>query len=165
MEADVKGDIYEGLLAKSAEESPKGGRAILHAPRTHQGHRRCDAADARRYPVRPGGRDFRLLNHGARLRHPSARQRPRRAGDFDAAVGELNLVVENHRSPLAKLFLAMAHHRLAHPKAAKEWYARASRAVEQFRQGSEPPPWQLRLCWQHLVAEEAEALLQTAPQP
>jgi len=24
MEADVKGDIYEGLLAKSAEESPKG---------------------------------------------------------------------------------------------------------------------------------------------
>jgi type I restriction enzyme M protein len=24
MEADVKGDIYEGLLAKSAAESPKG---------------------------------------------------------------------------------------------------------------------------------------------
>lgn len=25
MEADVKGDIYEGLLARSAAESPKGG--------------------------------------------------------------------------------------------------------------------------------------------
>ena len=70
----------------------------------------------------------------------------------------------NHRSPLARLFLAMAHHRLAHPKAAKDWYARAARAMEQFRQESEPPPWPLRLCWQ-LVAEEAEALLRAAPQP
>ena len=31
MEADVKGDIYEGLLAKSAEESPKGAGPVLHA--------------------------------------------------------------------------------------------------------------------------------------
>ena len=31
MQADVKGDIYEGLLAKSAEESPRGRGPILHA--------------------------------------------------------------------------------------------------------------------------------------
>jgi type I restriction enzyme M protein len=28
MQADVKGDIYEGLLAKSAAESPKGAGSI-----------------------------------------------------------------------------------------------------------------------------------------
>ena len=36
----MKGDIYEGLLAKSAAEVAQGGRAVLHAPRTHQGDRR-----------------------------------------------------------------------------------------------------------------------------
>jgi hypothetical protein len=68
----------------------------------------------------------------------------------------------NHRSPLAMLFLAMAHHPLAHSKAAKDWYARAARDVEQFRQASEAPPWQIRLCWQ-LLGDETEALLQAAP--
>jgi hypothetical protein len=68
----------------------------------------------------------------------------------------------NDRSPLARLFLAMAHHRLAHQNAANDWYARAARAVEQFRQASEPPPWQLRLLWQ-LLGDETEALLQAAP--
>ena len=29
MQADVKGDFYEGLLAKSAAESPKGSRHLL----------------------------------------------------------------------------------------------------------------------------------------
>jgi type I restriction enzyme M protein len=43
MKADVKGDIYEGLLAKSVAER---GRAILHATATHQGHHRLCAADA-----------------------------------------------------------------------------------------------------------------------
>jgi WD40 repeat protein/Flp pilus assembly protein TadD len=85
-----------------------------------------------------------------------------RSGDFDAAVRELNLVVENHLSPLVRMFLAMAHHQLAHPKAAKDLYAKAARAVEQFRQDSEPPAWQLRLCWQ-LVGDETEALLQAGP--
>jgi len=36
MQADVKGDIYEGLLAKSAEESPKG-QANTHASTTIKG--------------------------------------------------------------------------------------------------------------------------------
>jgi tetratricopeptide (TPR) repeat protein len=87
-----------------------------------------------------------------------------RAGDFDAAVRELNRAVEKHRrggSVEAKLFLAMAHHRLKHPKAAKDWYARA---VEQLRQVSRPPRWPVRLYWQ-LLGEEAKALLQAAPQP
>ena len=58
MEADVKGDIYEGLLAKSAAESPEGSGPILHAPRTHQGHRRLRAAHARRhaFAIRPAAR-------------------------------------------------------------------------------------------------------------
>jgi WD40 repeat protein/tetratricopeptide (TPR) repeat protein len=87
-----------------------------------------------------------------------------RAGDFDGAVRELSLAVEKLRgggSPQAKLFLAMAHHRLKHAKAAKDWYAGA---VKQFRQLSEPVDWIQRLCWQ-LLGEEAEALLQAAPQP
>ena len=87
-----------------------------------------------------------------------------RAGDFDAAVRELNLAVEKDRrrvSVEAKLFLAMSHHRLKHPKAANDWYARA---VEQVRQVSERRPWHARLLWQ-LLGEEAEALLQPAPQP
>jgi WD40 repeat protein/tetratricopeptide (TPR) repeat protein len=87
-----------------------------------------------------------------------------RAGDFDAAVRELNLAVEKGPrggSVEAKLFLAMAHHRLEHPKAAKDWYVRA---MEQVRQVSQPPPWPLRVCWQ-LLGEEAKALLQAPPQP
>ena len=56
MEADVKGDIYEGLLAKSAAESPKGAGQYFTPPRTHQGHRRLRAADARRYGLRSGVR-------------------------------------------------------------------------------------------------------------
>jgi WD40 repeat protein/tetratricopeptide (TPR) repeat protein len=87
-----------------------------------------------------------------------------RAGDFFDAVWELNLAVEKHRrggSMEAKLFLAMAHHRLGHPKAAKDWY---DRAMEQVRQVSQPPSWPVRLCWQ-LLGEETKALLQAAPQP
>ena len=47
MDADVKGDIYEGLLAKSAEESPKGAGQYFTPRRTHQGHRGLRPADRR----------------------------------------------------------------------------------------------------------------------
>lgn len=90
-----------------------------------------------------------------------------RAGDFDAAVRELKLVVEKDRGggPVeAKLFLAMAYHRLERPKAAKDWYARAREQFRQVRQVSRPLPWQARLGWQ-LLGEEAKALLQGPPQP
>jgi len=52
MHADVKGDIYEGLLAKSAQESPEGRGPVLHATRTDRGDRRLRAAGARRHRVR-----------------------------------------------------------------------------------------------------------------
>jgi eukaryotic-like serine/threonine-protein kinase len=87
-----------------------------------------------------------------------------RAGDFDAAVRELKFVVEKDRkggSVEAELLLAMAHHQLKHPKAVKDWYAKAA---EQIRRVSGSPPWEVRLCWQ-LLGDETEALLQAAPQP
>ena len=49
LEADVKGDIYEGLLSKSAEESPKGGWAILHPAPAHSGHRRLRSTKTGRH--------------------------------------------------------------------------------------------------------------------
>jgi WD40 repeat protein/tetratricopeptide (TPR) repeat protein len=87
-----------------------------------------------------------------------------RAGDFDAAVRELNLAVEKDGrggSVEAQLFMAMAHHRLKHAKAAKVWY---DRALQQFHRLSQQSPWQVRLWWQ-LLGKEAESLLQAAPQP
>jgi len=54
MEADVKGDIYEGLLAKSAAESPKGAgqyftpreliKAIVDVMQPRPGETVCDPA-------------------------------------------------------------------------------------------------------------------------
>ncbi|HVS38456.1 MAG TPA: hypothetical protein VMS17_23055, partial [Gemmataceae bacterium] len=85
-----------------------------------------------------------------------------RAGDFNAALRELNLAVEKQGqggSPLAKLFLAMARYRLKDPKAANDCF---SRAMEQVR--SQPLPWNLRPCLQGL-GDEAEALLQSGLQP
>jgi tetratricopeptide (TPR) repeat protein len=87
-----------------------------------------------------------------------------RAGDFDAAVRELNLAVEKDReggSVQAKLFLAMAHHQLKHPKAANDWYARA---LEQFRQVSQRLTWMERIGL-HLLGEEAKGLLPAPAKP
>ena len=75
MEADVKGDIYEGLLAKSAEESPKGAGQYFTPRRTHQGHRGLRAADRRRHRLRPGRRHGRLLARRLRLRRQPPRPR------------------------------------------------------------------------------------------
>jgi WD40 repeat protein/tRNA A-37 threonylcarbamoyl transferase component Bud32 len=89
-----------------------------------------------------------------------------RAGDFDGAARELNLVEKGRGggSIEAKLLLALAHHRLAHSKAAKDWYARALEQFRQLRQDSQPVPWRERLYLQ-LLGEEAKALLQPVPQP
>jgi WD40 repeat protein/tetratricopeptide (TPR) repeat protein len=87
-----------------------------------------------------------------------------RAGDFEAAVRELKRAVQMDRSGgsvEAKLFLAIAYHRLGRPKTAKDWFAQAA---EQLREVSQPPSWSVWLLWQ-LLGEEAEALLQAAPQP
>ena len=47
MEADVKGDIYEGLLAKSAAESPKGAGQYFTPRALIQGIVDCIQADPR----------------------------------------------------------------------------------------------------------------------
>lgn len=71
MEADVKGDIYEGLLAKSAEESPKGAgqyftprqliKAIVDVMRPTADDRVADPA--------AGTGGFLLLAHDYVIRH------------------------------------------------------------------------------------------------
>lgn len=76
MQADVKGDIYEGLLAKSAAESPKGAgqyftpreliRAVVDVMRPGpDGH-----------GLRPGLRNGGLSAGGARPRGEASRQGP-----------------------------------------------------------------------------------------
>jgi type I restriction enzyme M protein len=74
MDADVKGDIYEGLLAKSAEESPKGAgqyftprpliRAIVEVMRPDPEDTLCDPASG------TGG--FLLAAHDYVLHHHAA---------------------------------------------------------------------------------------------
>lgn len=74
MDADVKGDIYEGLLARSAEESPKGAgqyftpraliRAIVDVTRPAPDDTLCDPACG------TGG--FLLAAHDYVLRHHAA---------------------------------------------------------------------------------------------
>ena len=51
MQADVKGDIYEGLLSKSATESSKGAGQYFTPRELIRGDRRRDAAAP---AVRPG---------------------------------------------------------------------------------------------------------------
>ena len=73
----MKGDIYEGLLAKSAAESPKGAGQYFTPRATHQGHRRLRAADRRRHRLRSGCRHRRLP--AGRLRLSSSSTRARRS--------------------------------------------------------------------------------------
>ena len=76
---DVAGSRREGrhLRGAAREErrrTPKGARAVLHAARAHQGHRRCDAADAPGQTIcDPAVRHRRLPPGRLRLR----RQAPR----------------------------------------------------------------------------------------
>ncbi len=67
LDADVKGDAYEGLLEKNARGHEVGRRAVLHAAPADPGDRRGDAAASRRDDLRPGVRHGRLPARGARL--------------------------------------------------------------------------------------------------
>ena len=60
MRADVKGDIYEGLLAQVGPGVAEGRGPVLHAPRTDQGHRGLRAAGSRRHGLRSRLRDRRI---------------------------------------------------------------------------------------------------------
>ena len=77
MEADVKGDIYEGLLAKSAAESPKGAGQYFTPRELIKASSSASRPDARRYGLRPGLRHGRLSAGGPPLRRRTLRQGPR----------------------------------------------------------------------------------------
>ena len=73
MEADVKGDIYEGLLGEECRRVSQGCGPVFHATRTHQGHCRLRPAHARRYGLRSGLRHGRFSPRCPRI----CRQAPR----------------------------------------------------------------------------------------
>ena len=60
LDIDVKGEIYEGLLEKNAQDTKSGRRAVLHPAPADQGHRGRDAPRARADHLRPGLRHRRL---------------------------------------------------------------------------------------------------------
>ncbi len=60
LDIDVKGEIYEGLLEKNAQDTKSGRRAVLHPAPADQGHRGRDAPAARADHLRPGLRHGRL---------------------------------------------------------------------------------------------------------
>ena len=43
LDADLKGDAYEGLIEKTAQEGARGGGPVLHATGAHIGHHRRNA--------------------------------------------------------------------------------------------------------------------------
>ena len=63
----MKGDAYEGLLEKNAEDIKTRRGPVLHAAPADPGDRRRDAPDARPDDLRPGLRHRRLPARRARL--------------------------------------------------------------------------------------------------
>jgi len=66
LDSDVKGDAYEGLLQKNAEDV-KGGAGQYFTPPADRGDRGRDRAATRRDDLRPGLRHRRLPASRARL--------------------------------------------------------------------------------------------------
>ena len=60
MAADVKGDAYEGLLEKNAQDVKGGRGAVLHAARCHPGARRLLANNV----IQLAGSTYRRLRVG-----------------------------------------------------------------------------------------------------
>ena len=60
LDIDVKGEIYEGLLEKNAQDTKSGAGAILYAARPDTGHRGCHAARSWSDDLRPGLRHRRF---------------------------------------------------------------------------------------------------------
>jgi tetratricopeptide (TPR) repeat protein len=84
-----------------------------------------------------------------------------RAGHDAEAVKELNESIKLNRAggtAIDFLFLAMAHHRLGKPDAARSWFEKATQAHAK----KPPATWTDRLEWQ-LLHREAEALLKEPP--
>ena len=68
LDADIKGDIYEGLLSRSAEESPKGAGQYFTPRALDQGDRRCRCNRSRTTPS--------AIRRAAPARLPAHRARP-----------------------------------------------------------------------------------------
>ena len=78
LDADVKGDAYEGLLEKNACRHQVWGWSILHSSGVDQGDGRRNAASARYEDLRPGVWDRRVLPSGLRVhRCQQSPSRPR----------------------------------------------------------------------------------------
>ena len=88
MEADVKGDIYEGLLAKSAAESPKGAGQYFTPRELIKAIVDCVQPTPDDTRLRPGLRHRRLPAGRPRLRRQAPRQGPR-PGPEEAPAEEL----------------------------------------------------------------------------
>ncbi len=67
--SDVKGDLYEGLLEKNAEDVKSGGGAVLHSAGAHRGHGGLLPPGAAEDDRRPGLRYRRFLPQGLRLHY------------------------------------------------------------------------------------------------
>ena len=87
-----------------------------------------------------------------------------RAGKHDLAVEKLEAALKLRATEVgAKIFLAMAHHRLGHAAQAKKWLAEAAKDVDarktDTRQvGSDTLAWTRRLEL-HLWLDEAQSLV------
>ena len=73
---DVKGDAYEELLAKSAEDIKTGAGQYFTPAGADRRHGRLHPAGARRHGRRPGVRHWRLPARRVRIHPASVRQRP-----------------------------------------------------------------------------------------
>ncbi len=70
MSADVKGDAYEGLLEKNAQDTKSGVRPVLHASSPDRRDGGLHRTPAGRACVRPRMRHRRLSLHRAQLHRP-----------------------------------------------------------------------------------------------
>jgi len=68
LDVDVKGDAYEGLLEKNAQDTKGGAGQYFTPPPADPRHRGRDAAAAGRADLRPGLRYRRIPTRGIRLR-------------------------------------------------------------------------------------------------
>ena len=71
MGADIKGDIYEGLLEKKCRRYQVRSRSILHTAGPHPGHGRMHPTGARQTNRRSSLRHRRVLSCRLRLHHQS----------------------------------------------------------------------------------------------
>ena len=110
LDADVKGDAYEGLLEKNAGRHQVGRGAVLHATSADRGDCRRDAAEPRHADIRPGVRHRRILPCRLRL-HPLPQSEPRPRSEAPPALRAFHGVGDcrQHRPAVRHESLAARH--------------------------------------------------------